>query len=96
VTSIVEDFVSLSAELSKLEQINAPQAEPDLSNSGDVTDEARNTFYAMYGFPVGGSVEAAPIDIGVAMSIEEAIAYCRSKIHKSFRFTDWADYEAGC
>jgi hypothetical protein len=59
--SIIEDFASLNVELSKLEQAKMPTVQPDFSNSGDVTDEARNSFYAMYGYPTGGTVSASSL-----------------------------------
>lgn len=60
--SIIEDFASLNVELSKLEQAKMPTVQPDFSNSGDVTDEARNSFYAMYGYPTGGTVALQEIE----------------------------------
>lgn len=60
--SIIEDFANLNVELSKLEQAKMPTVQPDFSNSGDVTDEARNSFYAMYGYPTGGTVALQEIE----------------------------------
>lgn len=56
-TSIIEDFASINADLTKLEQAKMPTVQPDFSNSGDVTDEARKTFYGMFGYPTGGGIE---------------------------------------
>lgn len=55
--SIIEDFATLNGELSKLEQAKMPTVQPDFSNSGDVTDEARKTYYGMFGYPTGGGIE---------------------------------------
>ncbi|WLA80323.1 hypothetical protein [Bradyrhizobium elkanii] len=101
-TSIIEGFAALNSELSKLEQTKpASAAQPDMSNSGDITEEARKSYYAMYGYPIGvdaGGVsnDAVAFVDGRSMSIKEAIEIYKSKAHKSFRFIDWSDYEAGC
>ncbi|WLB14808.1 hypothetical protein QIH87_50220 (plasmid) [Bradyrhizobium elkanii] len=80
--SIIEDFVSLNAELLKLEQAKAPNSvQPDLSNSGDVTDEARKTFYGMFGYPTGGAVGGID-DMGACLSagaVPDGLAYSQSR-----------------
>jgi hypothetical protein len=80
--SIIEDFVSLNAELAKLEQSKVPDsAQLDLSNSGDVTDEARKTFYGMFGYPMGCVVGGID-DMGACLSVgavPDGLAYSQSR-----------------
>ncbi|MEY9806967.1 hypothetical protein [Bradyrhizobium elkanii] len=83
--SIIEDFANLNVELSKLEQAKMPTVQPDFSNSGDVTDEARKTYYGMFGYPTGGGIED--------------IQTCFARFNNVTNFGAWSfleDEAAGC